>query len=110
MSAGPKPASDWIERLLSSPIYKAQKDLVRRHVPENAVVRTCLEALDAAGGIMTPAAFARAAGLHAARLDGLVAVVQRLLNVDGYEILTMNRAENRVELNLPRLRSQFDLE
>ena len=44
------------------------------------------------------------------RLDGLIARIQRLLNVDGYDILTFSRSENRIELNVPRLKRQFDLD
>ena len=60
--------------------------------------------------IMTPAAFSNAADIPAARLDGLIARIQRLLNVDGYEILTLNRNENKIELNVARLKRQFDLD
>ena len=45
-----------------------------------------------------------------ARLDGLIARMQRILNVDGYEILTLDRNENRVELNIAKLKRQFDLD
>jgi hypothetical protein len=100
----------WIGELLSSQAYKTQKELVRRHAPDDELVRRCLAALDASGGIMTPAAFSKAARVPAGRLDGLVAVMQRVLNVDGYEILTFSRAENRVELNAAKLKRQFDLE
>ncbi len=100
----------WIEQLLSSQTYKTQKELVRRHAPEDELVRRCLAALDASGGIMTPAAFSKAASVPAGRLDGLVAVMQRVLNVDGYEILTFSRVENRIELNAAKLKRQFDLE
>jgi hypothetical protein len=106
----PVPPRDWIKRLLSSQAYKAQKVMIRRHAPDDAVVQSSLEALDAGGGIMTPAAFAKAADLPPARLDGLIARMQRLLNVDGYEILTLNRNENKVELNVARLKKQFDLD
>ena len=58
---------------------------------------------------MTPAAFAKAADVPTARLDGLIARMQRVLNVDGYEILTLDRNENRVELNVAKLKRQFDL-
>src|SRR5262249_15137776 len=85
----PLPPKDWIQRLLSSQAYKAQKAMVRRHAPDDAVVESSLAALDASGGIMTPAAFAKAADLPPARLDGLIARMQRLLNVDGYELLTL---------------------
>jgi hypothetical protein len=106
----PTPTKDWIKRLLSSPAYKAQKAMIRRHAPDDAVVQSSLATLDASGGIMTPAAFAKAADLPPARLDGLIARMQRLLNVDGYEVLTLNRNENKVELNGARLKKQFDLD
>jgi hypothetical protein len=102
--------SAWIERLFSSQAYKDQKDFVRRHAPEDEVVRRCLAALDAQGGMMTPAAFSKAADVAAGRLDGLIARIQRLLNVDGYEILTLSRTENRIELNVTKLKRQFDLD
>ena len=59
---------------------------------------------------MTPIAFSKAADVPAARLDGLISRIQRLLNVDGYEILTLSRSENRIELNVVKLKRQFDLE
>jgi hypothetical protein len=102
--------SAWLDRLFASTGYKDQKDFVRRHAPEDEMVRRCLEALDACGGIMTPPAFSKAADIPAARLDGLIARIQRLLNVDGYEILTFSRSENRIELNVPKLKRQFDLD
>jgi len=99
----------WIERLVSSQAYKDQKEFVRRHAPDDEIIRRCLEALDSQGGIMTPAAFSKAADVPAGRLDGLIARIQRLLNVDGYEILTFSRNENRIELNVQKLKRQFDL-
>ena len=91
-------------------MYKSQKELIRRHAPEDELVRQALTALESSGGIMTPAAFSKAADVPAARLDGLIARIQRLLNVDGYEILTFNRNENRIELNVAKLKRQFDLD
>ena len=58
---------------------------------------------------MTPAAFANAASVSVARLDGIVANLRRILNVDGYEIITFSRYENRIELNISKLKRQFDL-
>jgi hypothetical protein len=100
----------WLDRLFASAGYKDQKESVRRHAPEDDVVRRCLEAMDMSGGMMTPAAFSKAADIQAVRLDGLIARIQRLLNVDGYEILTFSRTENRIELNVPKLKRQFDLD
>jgi hypothetical protein len=106
----PAASKEWVGRLLASELYTNQKNLIRRHAPEDEVVRRCLEALDGSGGIMTPTAFSKAADVPAARLDGLIALIQRLLNVEGYEILTLSRTENRIELNVVKLKRQFDLE
>lgn len=100
----------WIERLFASPTYQARKDFVRRHAPDDATVRQCLNALISHGGLLTPAAFCHATQIVPSRLDGLVAQIQRLLNVDGYEILAFSRAESRIELNVPKLKGQFELE
>ncbi|MDB5350150.1 MAG: PglZ protein [Planctomycetota bacterium] len=107
--AGAAKGDGWLNRLFSSQVYKDQKGLIRRHAPEDEVVRRALAVLEAGGGLMTPAAFSNAAAIPAARLDGLVARIQRLLNVDGYEILDLNRSENKIELNVAKLRRQFDL-
>jgi hypothetical protein len=101
---------EWIAKLFASQVYKSQKELIRRHAPEDSIVHQTLTVLESSGGLMTPAAFSNAASIPAARLDGLIALIQRLLNVDGYEILTLNRNENKIELNLTRLKRQFDLD
>lgn len=107
---GTKAGADWIAALFKSQAYKDQKTMIRRHPVEDEVLQMCLSALDSSGGIMTPAAFAKAADVPMARLDGLVVKMQRVLNVDGYEILTLDRTENRVELNVAKLKRQFDLD
>ena len=109
--AEPKGAGDvWIDQLIASAAYKDQKKLIRRHAPDDDSVRASLTALAASGGIMTPATFANAANVPAARLDGMISKLQRILNVDGYEILTLERNENRIEVNITKLKRQFDLD
>jgi len=100
----------WIDTLLGSQAYKDQAAIVKRQALDEATVRRTLAALDASGGILTPAAFCKATNLPAGRLDGLMAHMQRLVNVDGYEVLIFRRAENRIELNVSKLKRQFALE
>jgi hypothetical protein len=100
----------WINTFLESAAYREQKQKIMRHSLDDSTVRASLEALASNGGIMTPLAFARATGILPARLDGMVAKLQRILNVDGYEILTFERNENKVELNVAKLKRQFDLD
>jgi hypothetical protein len=106
----PQPFDSWIDALVKSQAYKDQKAMLRRHPVDDALLQACLSALNSSGGIMTPTAFAKAADISMARLNGLVQQIARVLNVDGYEILTLDRTENRVELNIAKLRRQFDLD
>lgn len=100
----------WPGRLIKSPVYQAQRQMVRKFAPEDEVVVKVLGALDGQGGSMTPAALAHRAGWPLVRLDGLVAKLQRLLNVDGYDVLRLNRQRDLVELDVALLRRQFELE
>ena len=52
---------------------------------------------------------AGAIGVPEHRLPGLLAVMQRLLNVEGYAILDRQDAANTVVLNVPLLKKQFEL-
>jgi hypothetical protein len=83
---------------------------VRKFAPEDELVVQFLEALTGHGGSMTPAALARRVGLPSIRLDGLVAKVQRLLNLDGYDVLRLDRQRELVELDVALLKRQFELE
>jgi len=58
---------------------------------------------------MTATALACAVGEPEHRLPGLVVVIQRLLNVEGYAILDRQDAANTVTLNVPLLKKQFEL-
>ena len=69
-----------------------------------------LAALSEQGGKMTLAALARKMQLPPFRLPGLLAAVQRVLNVEGYPILSKDEASDTVELNSGLLRRQFDLQ
>jgi hypothetical protein len=106
-----QPASaDWIDRLLASQAYKDQKSKIKRHPPQDVVVRQVLVTLNASGGFLTPGAFIKETDMPAARLDQVIANIRRVLNVDGYEILVIDRNENKVELNIAKLKRQFDVE
>ena len=66
-------------------------------------------ALDRRGGKMTSVALARELQFPTLRLPGLLAKMQRILNVDGYPVLSRDDAADTVELNRDLLLKQFDL-
>ncbi|MHC4404767.1 MAG: DUF7008 domain-containing protein [Planctomycetota bacterium] len=105
-----KPTSpEWITALFASPIFDEQKKLGGRILPANEVFSLLLAAVDSRGGKMTSAALARAVNYPPIRLRGLLAVTQRVLNIDGYAVLTRDEASDTVELNRDLLCRQFDL-
>lgn len=101
--------SEWIQTLLTSPLLSAQKKLAGRTVPVDEVFLKLLTALDRRGGKLTTTALARAMEYSPMRLPGLIAILQRILNIDGYAVLTRDEASDTIELNRELLCRQFDL-
>jgi hypothetical protein len=100
---------DWVAALLACPLFVEQKRLGGRTVPADEVFARLLAALDGAGGKTTATTLARRLQTALFRLRGLLAVVQRVLNVDGYAVLGRDEASDTVELNRDLLLRQFDL-
>ncbi len=107
--ATPDTAAPWIEGVLRSEVFAAQKGLAGRVRIDDTLLQRLLAALAARGGSMTTPALAGALDLPEHRLPGLLAVVRRLLNVEGYAILDHQDAANTVVLNIPLLKKQFEL-
>jgi hypothetical protein len=99
----------WVHRLLKSPVFDEQKQLAGRGIPTDDVLAKFLSTLDRRGGKLTSIALARALAFPEMRLPGLLAKVQRILNVDGYAVLNRDDASDTIELNRDLLLKQFDL-
>lgn len=96
-------------RVVTSEVYQAQKEYVRK-APEAKVVAAVVDALVTAGGTMSPAALAAeisATGRVRRNIDGFIATVQRLLNVEGYPVLGFIDAGHTVKLDVTMVRDQF---
>jgi hypothetical protein len=100
---------EWVSRLLASPIFEEQKRLGGRGLPTDEVFARLLGMLDRRGGKLTSVALARALEFPTLRLSGLLAKAQRVLNIDGYAVLSRDDASDTVELNRDLLLKQFDL-
>ena len=108
-AAVPAPEETWIKALLQSEVFTVQKQLAGRACIDDMKLQRLLLALGSRGGSMTAPALAGAIGVPEHRLPGLLAVMQRLLNVEGYAILDRQDAANTVVLNVPLLKKQFEL-
>ncbi|WP_413759253.1 BREX-2 system phosphatase PglZ [Streptomyces sp. MMBL 11-3] len=100
------------QQILDTTVYKHQRKFVRKP-PEHKVVAAVIDALDHAGGTLSLAAVAAAAlgsgGRTNTRTEGLVTVLTRLLNIEGYEVISLIDSRTRVRLNRETLREQFEL-
>jgi hypothetical protein len=99
----------WIQAFLASPLLAAQKQLAGRAVPTDEIIGKLLTALDRQGGQRTAVALARVLGYPALRMRSLLVVMQRVLNIDGYAVLTRDEASDTVVLQRDLLCRQFDL-
>jgi hypothetical protein len=99
----------WIRNLLASPVFEEQKRLGGRAVPSNEVFMRLLSAIEQRGGKITSSALSRAMEFPPTRLPGLLAIAQRVLNVDGFLVLARDEVSSTIELNRELLLKQFDL-
>lgn len=101
--------SDWIGRLLASPVYAAQKQLAGRGAAKDEDVRAILEALAQRGGKLSRTALAQRMGIAQVRLGSVIMAARRVLNVDQVQVLEIEEASGSVVLNRARLDTQFEL-
>jgi hypothetical protein len=61
-------------------------------------------------GVASAAAFAGELGEFVTRVGGVVARLQEILNVDGYQVVRFDRPNQQVHLDLEKLAQQFDVQ
>jgi hypothetical protein len=106
----PTVADELVAALLASPVYEVQRERARRVRLDEPKVAAMLGALLAAGGRLPQAALAAAAGIPEFRLPGVMSALQRLLNVDGYEVVGYDPDGETVVLDRALLQEQFRLQ
>jgi hypothetical protein len=93
---------------MASDLFRQQMDLPGNRIQPDRLAAV-LRALDAAGNRLLRAAFASRMSLPLVRVNTTVAAMQRVLNYDGYGILTIDEASDMVVLDRPLLERQFNL-
>ena len=99
----------WIASLLQSPIFVTQKKRAARVNIDDATLRSLLECLDSRGDQAGTIELAEAIDKPARRIPGLIAGARRILNIDGYDILSHDTDSGTVRLNSQQLKVQFGL-
>jgi hypothetical protein len=104
-----QPSADWIGGLLGSSVFQTQRRLAGRVAPNDHVVETFLQAMEAHHDRITRHGLAQALGQPEFRMRGLLAGLQRLLNVDGYQVVAVDETAGTIEVNRQLLNKQFEL-
>jgi hypothetical protein len=100
--------SDWVNALITNAVFRQQIELPGNRIkPEQ--IANALRALDSGGGRLFRPVFASRMNLALVRVGTTVAAMQRVLNYDGYGVLTIDEATDMVILDRPLLDRQFSL-
>ena len=99
----------WAEQLFATQIFAEQKKLVPRGYPGDDVLKRLLSQLDSRGGKLTSPALARSLAYAPFRLIGLLSMAQRILNVDGYPVISVDTQSDTVHFQKQLLLVQFSL-
>jgi hypothetical protein len=108
-NAAEEPQGGWIGYLLGSPIFAAQRRMAGRRAPDDRTVEVFLRALDQQHDRISQRILAQSLGQPEFRLRGILVGLQRLLNVEGYQVVAIDEATGTIELNRQLLAKQFEL-
>ena len=98
---------DSVAELLASEVFVQQMEVFGGRL-KSEQVEQALRVLAERNGVQMKPAIAQRLAMPAIRVDGLLASLQRVLNVDGYPVLTVDSSQT-VRLNLTLLKEQFAL-
>ncbi len=93
-------------QVVATELYAAQRAFVPK-APDKQVVATVIDALLEADGSLSLSAVAERVGRAARRPEFFVRTLERLVNVDGYPVLTLRDGDRSVKLDREMLQTQF---
>lgn len=101
--------NDWVSALIDSNVYKQVSARAARISVTQEQLRLFLDLLASKDGTVMESIISRELELPKIRVRGFLRNVQKLLNIDGYPILTVDPESSTVKLNIPDLKTQFEL-
>jgi hypothetical protein len=102
-------SDSWIYDLLNSSVLDNQKKLCGRAVLSDELIYNFIKTVFDHGGTIIQSTLAQAIGETPMRMRGIISVMQRILNVDGYAVLTFDSASSTIKINKQLLKTQFKL-
>ncbi len=101
------PADDWVDRLMASALLARQRERIGRVALPPDRLHTLLTKLQHHGGRCSIEQLASAIGQPVLRMRGVMSVMERMLNVDGFAIVTLEQGSGTVLLDVLLLKAQF---
>lgn len=97
------------DALVASSIFSRQQARVGRVALDPERLTLLVRTLEDAGGRARIEELAQAIEMPAMRMRGVVSILQRTLNIDGFPVVTFEQASGTVLLDLRLLRTQFQI-
>lgn len=99
----------WIDELLATALFKDQIATTGGRIKPEQIEKVLRALEGAAGQRMLKQAFASQLQINAVRVSTSIAMIQRVLNLEGYAVLTLDETTGYISLNQDLLKKQFDL-
>jgi PglZ domain len=100
----------WLDQLFASDVFAAQMKLAARMAPSEDQLRRLLLLLDERKGTAIFETVAQRLNVPEFRVSSIVTAVRKVLNVEGYAVITLEDGSKTVTLHYDLLRVQFDLD
>jgi hypothetical protein len=102
------PSEATVELVLASSVMDYQREMAGRQALDEESLRSFLTVLYSRAGVASAAVLAEPLHLSPSRLRTKLEALRRMLNVDGYPVVTIE-TDGTVKLNLDLLRAQFEV-
>jgi hypothetical protein len=102
-------SADWVNQLLASPVYQQVRQRAGRNAISDVELLRLIRLLEAQQWQVMEATLCRELMIPRLRVRGFLSNTQKLLNVDGYPILSVDRESQTIRLNVSDLRKQFEI-
>jgi hypothetical protein len=99
----------WLDALFKSVVFAEQDRLLGRAAPNKEHLRKVLATLEANRDSLQSGALALAIGQPSFRIQGMLSTIARFMNVDGYEVIEIDRDSDTVRLHRKVLATQFQI-
>lgn len=103
-------SNDWVGDLLNSPVYGQVRDRAGRTAISDEQMRGLLTLMEKHRWQVMEAVLCSELLIPKLRIRGFLAGAQKLLNVDGYPILSVERESQTVRLNVADMKKQFEIQ